>query len=87
MEKKRAGKMAVRCFSVLLMVFSVAFAITWNGYCLGDEVFARLGLKAWSDGPQGGSYIINLFLLYRTWEKFQVVPNKSRFVQVRCCPG
>lgn len=71
--------MAVRCFSVLLMVFSVVFAITWNGYCLGDEVFARLGLKAWSDGSQGIHYtaICALIMLWAALYLFSITRKRK----------
>lgn len=51
-------KNLLRCFSVILAVFSVAFGVTWNktGYCLGDEILTAIGLTPWSQGTQGTHY-------------------------------
>ncbi len=48
----------IRGLSVLLMIGSVLFGMTWkkSGYCIGDEFLTGLGLKAWSNGTQGTHY-------------------------------
>ena len=41
----------------LLIAAGFIFGGTWgNGMCLGDRMFAFLGLQAWSDGTAGTHY-------------------------------
>ena len=55
MEKKT---FAVRCISLLSAAFFVVFGsnIGENRFCLGDQIFKRLGIPAWSKGTQGLHY-------------------------------
>lgn len=55
MEKKT---LAIRCISLLSAAFFVVFGsnIGESRFCLGDRIFAMLGIPAWSKGTQGLHY-------------------------------
>jgi len=57
MERK-TKLLAVRCVSLLCAAFFVVFGSNLGDsrFCLGDEIFAALGLSAWSKGDQGLHY-------------------------------
>lgn len=56
-NRSRKRRIILRCCSAALMIFAIAFGVTTpENYCLGGEIFAWLGLNAWSDGMQGTYY-------------------------------
>lgn len=64
MIEKGKRKIIIRCCSAALMIFAVVFGSTFpNNYCLGDRIFAGLGLNAWSEGTQGNHYPAILTLI------------------------
>jgi len=36
--------------SLLLVILALLWGCTINGFCLGDQVLAQLGMSGWSDG-------------------------------------
>lgn len=58
MQKYDCKTITIKCLSVLLMLFSLIFGITWSkhGFCLGDTILTSLGLPAWSHGTTGTHY-------------------------------
>lgn len=81
MAKNNFRIIALRVFSVLLVLFSLAFGVTWgkNNFCLGDRVLASLGLPVWSNGTQGTHYpaIIALILLIGGMYLFAATTEKK----------
>ena len=67
MKNQKLKSFLLKFFSFSLTFFSLAFAVTWKNinYCLGDNILAKLGLKAWSNGRYGTHYTVlySLFLL------------------------
>ena len=47
-----------RITAVLLILIGFALGVTWNkaSFCIGDNLFAALGLPAWSNGTTGTHY-------------------------------
>ena len=47
-----------RIISALLIVVGLVLGVTWNkaSFCVGDNLFAALGLPAWSNGTTGTHY-------------------------------
>ena len=47
-----------RIIAVLLIVVGLALGVTWNkaSFCVGDNIFAALGLPVWSNGTTGTHY-------------------------------
>ena len=47
-----------RIIAALLMVAGLVLGVTWNktSFCVGDTLFAALGLPAWSNGTTGTHY-------------------------------
>lgn len=73
-------KILIRVFSILLMIVSVLFGVTWkkNGYCMGDEFLTGLGLNAWSNGTQGTHYtaLVALALLVIAFMTYAMTTEK-----------
>lgn len=51
-------KLRNRILAVALIAAGLLMGITWNSarFCLGDQLFAALGLPAWSNGTSGLHY-------------------------------
>ena len=47
-----------RIIAVLIIVVGLVLGVTWNKtrFCVGDNLFAALGLPAWSNGTTGTHY-------------------------------
>lgn len=47
-----------RIISILIIAVGVVLGVTWNKtrFCVGDNLFATLGLPAWSNGTTGTHY-------------------------------
>lgn len=39
--------------SILLVLFAILWAFSFEGFCFGDLVLNRIGLKAWTNGNTG----------------------------------
>lgn len=81
MKKNKVKNIVIRCSSLLLMVFSIGFGITWeqHGYCLGDNILSKLGLPAWSNGTHGTHYaaVYALILLLFAFFLFSTTTKKK----------
>ena len=78
---KHSLKTAItRCVAILIMILSVAFGVTWKGYCIGDNILAGLGLMAWSNGTQGLHYtaICSLLMLLIAFPIYAATTNDKR---------
>ena len=51
-------KVTKRIIAVLLIILGLTLGVTWNkvNFCIGDNLFAALGLPAWSNGTTGTHY-------------------------------
>jgi len=73
----KGKKVKYRITAILLMIIGALLGVTWNtnGFCIGDILFASLGLPAWSNGTHYpaivGSFIIliGIGLLNSTLQK------------------
>jgi len=47
-----------RILSIALILSGLILGVTWNkeSFCIGDKIFASLGLPAWSSGTSGTHY-------------------------------
>lgn len=74
-------KIVLRVISIVLMIFSVIFGVTWgkNGYCLGDVFLTGLGLKPWSNGTQGTHYtaLFSLTMLLFAFIMYSMTTEKK----------
>ena len=50
--------MIKRLLALVFIVFGLALGVTWNkeNFCIGDKMFAAIGLPAWSSGTSGTHY-------------------------------
>ena len=51
-------KRTIRILAAVFILMGIALGFTWNstGFCIGDNIFAALGLPAWSKGTTGTHY-------------------------------
>ena len=56
--KKAESSLPVLLVCLFVILFSVVFSFTSNGFTLGDEILNALNLPAWSDGSLGTHYTI-----------------------------
>lgn len=47
-----------RVLALAFVVFGLILGVTWNkeNFCIGDKMFAAIGLPAWSSGTSGTHY-------------------------------
>ena len=85
---KKSNTMILRCVCIALILFSLALGCTFRktGYCWGDQLFAALGLPAWSNGSQGIHYpgIIAILLLVLSCGIFAAAFQKRKQLVFWC---
>ena len=85
---KKRNVIILRCVCIALILFSLALGCTFRktGYCWGDQLFAALGLPAWSNGSQGIHYpgIIAILLLVLSCGVFAATFQKRKQLVFWC---
>ena len=61
MAKKKIG---IGTLSLLLSLIGIAWAVTFNGFCLGDNILNFIGMKSWSNGNSGTHYTVFYSLIF-----------------------
>ena len=58
MDKQKTKNVVTKRFvAVLLIILGLILGVTYKaGFCIGDNLFAALGLPAWSNGTTGTHY-------------------------------
>lgn len=61
----KGKKVKYRITAILLMIIGALLGVTWNinGFCIGDILFASLGLPAWSNGTHYPAIVGSIIIL------------------------
>ena len=69
-----------RILSLVFIVFGLALGVTWNkdNFCIGDKIFAAIGLPAWSSGTHYPAVIGTIVILLGIAVLNSTFPEKFR---------